>query len=96
MAMTYGHVYVASSEHETVRMIGSESRASLQVGPMNGDPKPLNALLHSASVTFGARAVGIVLSGRGDDGCDGLLALREAGGLTIAQDRASSVSVRMR
>ena len=85
-----GHVYVTSSTHETVRMTGSDGRAWLQVGPMHGDAKPLNALLHSTAATFGARAVGVVLSGRGDDGCAGLLALRAAGGLTIAQDRASS------
>ncbi len=85
-----GHVYVASTEHESVRLIGSGLRASLQVAPMNGHPNPLDALLHSTAATFGARGVGVVLSGRGDDGCSGLLALRAAGGLTIAQDRASS------
>ena len=49
-----------------------------------------DVLLHSLADHAGSRAAGIVLSGMGSDGADGLAALRLSGGLTIAQDEATS------
>ncbi len=48
-------------------------------------------LFHSAAEQYGARTVGILLTGMGRDGSKGLLELRRAGALTLAQDRESSV-----
>jgi two-component system chemotaxis response regulator CheB len=50
-----------------------------------------NRLLLSIAQQYGARAAGLVLTGMGEDGAQGLLSLREAGGQTFAQDEASSV-----
>jgi two-component system chemotaxis response regulator CheB len=50
-----------------------------------------DVLFHSLADHAGARAAGIVLSGMGSDGADGLTALRLSGGLTISQDEATSV-----
>jgi two-component system chemotaxis response regulator CheB len=49
-----------------------------------------DVLLHSLADHVGSGAAGIVLSGMGSDGADGLAALRLSGGLTIAQDEATS------
>jgi two-component system chemotaxis response regulator CheB len=50
-----------------------------------------NQLLQSLARTFASRAAGFVLTGMGDDGAMGLLALKNAGGATYAQDQGSSV-----
>ena len=47
-------------------------------------------MLESVATTYGSRAAGLVLTGMGEDGARGLLSLRRAGGLTAAQDHASS------
>lgn len=50
-----------------------------------------NRLLLSLALSRGSRAGAVVLTGMGDDGADGLLALRHAGGSTFAQDESTSV-----
>ena len=50
-----------------------------------------NRLLHSLARSFGHRAGAVVLTGMGDDGAQGLLAMRQSGGATFVQDEATSV-----
>ena len=89
-ALEVGNVYVAGAREEIlVQRTGNQT--VLKVSPPNGNGKPIDALLKSVALLYGEGAVGVLLSGRGDDGCDGMKALRDAGGLTIAQDRASSL-----
>ena len=51
----------------------------------------IDALFFSASESFGRNAIGIILTGMGEDGVRGLKNIKLVGGLTIVQDRASSV-----
>jgi two-component system chemotaxis response regulator CheB len=59
--------------------------------PYKGLRPSANYLFHSLARVYGARAVGVILTGMGDDGVDGIEALHGAGGLTLAQDEQSCV-----
>jgi two-component system chemotaxis response regulator CheB len=59
--------------------------------PVHGHRPSVDVLFRSVAVEFGTSAVGIILTGMGSDGADGLGEIRAAGGLTVAQDAASCV-----
>jgi two-component system chemotaxis response regulator CheB len=59
--------------------------------PVQGLRPSANVLFDSAARVYGDTAVGVILTGMGEDGADGLQHLREAGGYVLAQDEASCV-----
>lgn len=67
-------------------------RFRLVDGPPRHSCKPsVDVLFESVAASFGNRAIAALLTGMGRDGAAGLLAIRQAGGITIAQDQATSV-----
>jgi two-component system chemotaxis response regulator CheB len=58
---------------------------------VNGHRPSADVLFHSAAAEFGARGVGVLMTGMGEDGAEGLGAMKAAGALTLAQDEASSI-----
>lgn len=86
-----GVVYVAPDDaHLTVRR-GSRMMVDASLPPVEGHRPSGTLLLSSLAATWGARAVGVLLTGMGSDGAAGLRDIHRAGGMTIAQDQATSV-----
>ena len=85
-----GHIYFAPGS--THLEVGKNRRFQLNqvAGKANYIPSG-DILLESVANGYGARAVGVVLTGMGNDGARGLRAMRNAGAHTIAQDEATSV-----
>jgi two-component system chemotaxis response regulator CheB len=66
-------------------------RLSLDRETRRGAHRPsLDVLFESLATSVGEEAVGVVLTGMGRDGAEGIHELRQAGGLTIAQDEETS------
>ncbi|HEX7872498.1 MAG TPA: chemotaxis response regulator protein-glutamate methylesterase [Sphingobium sp.] len=89
-----GHVYVApgNDRHLTVRGTPGRMHCGLRPGDLVSGHRPsIDAMFHSVAQNAGGKAVGILLTGMGQDGAQGLLAMRNAGCRTIAQDKASCV-----
>lgn len=73
-------------------LVGDDHRIVLSQGPTENGYRPaVNALFRSVAVTFGRRAVGVLLSGVLDDGTLGSAAIRQNGGTTIAQSPAEAL-----
>lgn len=88
-----GTAYLAPyGRHMVVEAVGGMSRIRFEDSPsMHGVRPSADPLFQSVSEAFGAKAVGVVLTGMGADGKDGMAKIRDAGGTTIAQDEATSV-----
>lgn len=85
-----GRVYLAPDD--THLGIDGSSRIILShAEPENGVRPSVSYLFRSAIEAFGKATAGVLLTGMGKDGADELLAMHDAGGVTIAQDRETSV-----
>jgi two-component system chemotaxis response regulator CheB len=88
-----GEVYLApggSAHLEIVKGKGLECR--LREGPVVSGHRPsIDALFRSVARAAGPKAMGVILTGMGRDGAEGLRAMRDAGADTIGQDEASSL-----
>jgi two-component system chemotaxis response regulator CheB len=88
-----GHAYVAPGDrHLTIVRDGSRYRCRLLDHDPHIEHRPsVDLLFRSVAACAGRNALGALLTGMGNDGAQGLLALREAGGRTVIQDRSTSV-----
>jgi two-component system, chemotaxis family, protein-glutamate methylesterase/glutaminase len=88
-----GRVYIApgGTHHLTIRGLSRRTCRLTTSEPVNGHRPSVDVLFRSVAETAGAAAVGVILTGMGRDGAEGLLAMKQAGASTIGQDEASSV-----
>jgi len=88
-----GCAYIAPGNKQmSVFRLGPQPRIRISDGPLVSRHRPsVNVLFHSVARTVGSDALGVILTGMGDDGAEGLLEMRAAGAHTIAQNEASCV-----
>jgi two-component system chemotaxis response regulator CheB len=88
-----GQALIARGDcHLVLRRQGNRCSVDLVDGPLVSRHRPsVDVLFRSVAQAVGSRAVGLIMTGMGDDGAQGLLEMKEAGAATFAQDEASSV-----
>ncbi|MFT4080678.1 protein-glutamate methylesterase/protein-glutamine glutaminase [Rhodomicrobium sp.] len=88
-----GRVLIApGNRHMLLQRAGSRVSVTIKDGPAVCRHRPsVDVLFRSAAQNLGPQALGMLLTGMGDDGAQGLLEMREAGSFTIAQDEESSI-----
>jgi two-component system chemotaxis response regulator CheB len=86
-----GHVLIAPGNFH-MEVLRSGYSVKVFSGPAVNHHRPsVNVLFHSCARYLGANAVGVILTGMGGDGAEGMRAMHDAGAWTIAQDEASCV-----
>lgn len=88
-----GHAYIAPGGfHLSLTRSGANYVAHVdQEAPVNRHRPSIDVLFDSAAKHAGKNAIGVILTGMGRDGAEGLLRMRQAGAHTVAQDEASCV-----
>ena len=84
-----GYLYVAPTDKHLI--IGENGIDFDHGEPINNQKPAADMLFKSATKKYGSELVGVVLTGMGSDGAEGIRCIKEAGGITIAQDEASSM-----
>jgi two-component system chemotaxis response regulator CheB len=88
-----GHVYFAPANYHLAVVRGA---VSLSVDPPVNHARPsIDVLFDSVARAYGARSIGVVLTGASTDGAVGLRSIRDAGGLTLVQDPTSAAMALM-
>ncbi|MCG8425752.1 MAG: chemotaxis response regulator protein-glutamate methylesterase [Chromatiales bacterium] len=88
-----GKVLIANGgKHMLLRLSGAQYRVEIKDGPLVSRHRPsVDVLFRSVANAAGRNALGIIMTGMGDDGAKGLKEMHNAGAYTIAQDEKSCV-----
>ena len=88
-----GRVLLAPGNHHLlIRRIGGDYVVELNDGPLVSRHRPsVDVLFRSVAKSAGPNAIGVIMTGMGNDGAQGLLEMRQRGAQTVAQDESSCV-----
>lgn len=85
-------IIAQGNNHLLLKRSGARYFVEVKQGPLVNRHRPsVDVLFRSTAKYAGKNAIGIIMTGMGDDGAKGLLEMKQAGALTIAQDEASCV-----
>jgi two-component system chemotaxis response regulator CheB len=92
-AVLRGRVLIAPGNlHTMLERSGARYHVSVKAGPLVSRHRPsVDVLFRSAARSAGSNAVGVIMTGMGDDGARGMKEMKDAGATTIAQDEATSI-----
>jgi two-component system chemotaxis response regulator CheB len=92
-AVLRGHVLIAPGGlHTLLERRGARYHVSVREGPLVSRHRPsVDVLFRSAARVAGSNAMGVIMTGMGDDGARGMEEMHNAGAFTVAQDEATSV-----
>jgi two-component system chemotaxis response regulator CheB len=92
-AVLRGHVLIAPGNlHTMIERSGARYYVSVKEGPLVSRHRPsVDVLFRSAARSVGSNAVGVIMTGMGDDGARGLEEMKNAGAYTLAQDEATCI-----
>lgn len=80
------------NRHMLVNRSGEDFIVQIVDGPLVSRHRPsVDVLFRSVAIAAGSKAIGVIMTGMGDDGAEGLFEMKEAGAATIAQDETSCV-----
>ncbi|ESP91015.1 protein-glutamate methylesterase/protein-glutamine glutaminase [Pseudoalteromonas luteoviolacea] len=93
MRLKAGHVYIApGGKHMLVKRQGSDYYLEVRDGPLVSRHRPsVDVLFRSVAQSVGRNAIGVILTGMGDDGASGMLDMKSAGAINFAESEASCV-----
>lgn len=80
------------NKHMLLRRSGARYYVEVKTGPLVSRHRPsVEVLFNSVAQSAGPNSIGVIMTGMGGDGADGMLKMKENGAITIAQDEASCV-----
>jgi two-component system chemotaxis response regulator CheB len=88
-----GHVLIAPGDrHMMLERQGARYHVAVREGPLVSRHRPsVDVLFRSAARSAGSNAMGVIMTGMGDDGARGMNEMHQAGAYTVAQDEATSI-----
>lgn len=88
-----GHALIApGNKHMLLKRSGARYYVEVKMGPLVTRHRPsVDVLFRSTARYAGSNAIGVILTGMGDDGARGMLEMREAGAFNVAQDESTCV-----
>jgi two-component system chemotaxis response regulator CheB len=88
-----GHVLIApGGRHLLLERQGARYMVGIKEGPLVSRHRPsVDVLFRSAARAAGSNAMGVIMTGMGDDGARGMDEMHKAGAFTVAQDEATSI-----